>query len=132
MEHEEEAEEEAEEETEEPNVVEASAEQQPVDTTGEDPVVVDESGQEAPPPAKEVSIALTATDVANIVTVNEARASQGLGVLLLASGEPDPDGQLMVAEFKAKRATMIAMVAGAEAGTAPGDPPAPQGGFGGF
>lgn len=75
---------------------------------------------------------LTAADVANIVTVNEARASQGLGPLLLANGEPDPDGNLMVSEFKAKRAAMIAMVAGAEQGQAPGEEPPPdQGGFGG-
>jgi hypothetical protein len=103
-----------------------------VEVTGEEPVVIDEAGQSPPLPKKEVSVTLTATDVANIVTVNEARASQGLGPLLLANGETDPDGNLMVAEFKAKRAAMIAMVAGAEQGQAPGEEPPPdQGGFGG-
>jgi len=128
MEHEDETEEQ-ETETEQPPVQASEAK---VEVTGEEPVVIDEAGQAPPPPAKEVSVTLTATDVANIVTVNEARASQGLGPLLLANGEPDPDGNLMVSEFKAKRAAMIAMVAGAEQGQAPGEEPPPdQGGFGG-
>jgi hypothetical protein len=128
MEHEDETEEQ-ETETEQPPVQASEAK---VEVTGEEPVVIDEAGQAPPPPAKEVSVTLTAADVANIVTVNEARASQGLGPLRSANGEPDPDGNLMVSEFKAKRAAMIAMVAGAEQGQAPGEEPPPdQGGFGG-
>lgn len=55
-------------------------------------------------------VELTATDIATIVTVNEARASQGLPPM-----EGD-DGKLTVAEFKAKHAGPIAEAAQAEAG----------------
>lgn len=47
---------------------------------------------------------LTSSDLARVVTVNEARASVGLSPLSLATGEDDPDGQLTIAEFGAKRA----------------------------
>lgn len=51
------------------------------------------------------TIALAPTDLAKITRVNEGRASAGLGPLLLADGvTPDPDGNLTIDEFSAKRA----------------------------
>lgn len=47
---------------------------------------------------------LTDSDMASIVTVNEGRANQGLGPLMDANGQPDPDGALTVEQFRAKRA----------------------------
>lgn len=64
--------------------------------------------------ARSTTIALTSTDVAGIVTVNEARLSQGLPVL------PTADGHLTVSEFQAKHAATIAAAANATAGTTPG------------
>jgi len=63
------------------------------------------SGGSAPPP-----LALTATDLAGIVSVNEARASVGL--------PPDPgaDGLLTVAQYQAKYAATVAAAANALAG----------------
>lgn len=57
-----------------------------------------------PPPqtATAPTIALAPTDLANVVFVNEARASAGLGPLMRA-GVEDPDGYLTIAEFKAKK-----------------------------
>lgn len=47
---------------------------------------------------------LTGTDIATVITVNEARADMGKGPLTLPnSSTPDPDGWLTVTEFKAKR-----------------------------
>lgn len=46
---------------------------------------------------------LTSTDMASITTVNEGRKSVGLGPLVKPTGELDPDGNLTIAEFKAKR-----------------------------
>jgi len=43
---------------------------------------------------KAPSIALAPTDIARAVSVNEARASAGLGVLTDAMGQVDPDGRL--------------------------------------
>jgi len=58
-------------------------------------------------PAQEVQVAtqkptieLTPTDLATIVTVNEARAQRGL--------PPRPDGEVTIAEFQARNATVIA------------------------
>jgi hypothetical protein len=48
---------------------------------------------------KAPSTQLAPTDVAKVVTVNEARAAQGLGPLMLETGTEDPDGGLTVAEF---------------------------------
>ncbi len=62
-------------------------------------------------------IKLTGTDLASIVTVNEARSESGLGHLQLpppGNGD-DPDGFLTVAEFKAKK-----MATGTTQGTAEG------------
>jgi phage-related protein (TIGR01555 family) len=71
-----------------------------------------------PPPADDGSaVELTPSAVSGIITVNEARAAKGLG--------PWPDeaeGQLTVAEFVAKRASVIAVAANAEAGSV-GKPP---------
>jgi hypothetical protein len=53
---------------------------------------------------KAPSIALAPADIARVVSVNEARASAGLGVLLLPTGQPDPDGRLTVEEYAAKKA----------------------------
>lgn len=52
------------------------------------------------------SIQLAPTDLAKIVKVNEGRASAGLGPLLLASGERDPDGDLTIEEFATKKAAV--------------------------
>lgn len=50
-------------------------------------------------------VELGVADLAKIVTVNEARASTGLGPLM-RDGSLDPDGHLTVAEFAAKRAAL--------------------------
>ncbi len=55
-------------------------------------------------------LALTATDIATIITANEARASVGLEPL------PGPDGKLTLPQFKAKYATAIAAAVNAEDG----------------
>lgn len=47
---------------------------------------------------------VTPSAVAATTTINEIRASQGLGPRMLANGQPDPDGDLTVAEFQARRA----------------------------
>jgi hypothetical protein len=62
------------------------------------------------------TIQLAPTDVAKVVLVNEARASAGLGPLLLATGAEDPDGKLTVSAFDAKQAARAA---------APTAPPSP-------
>lgn len=54
---------------------------------------------------KAPSIALAPTDIARVVTVNEARASAGVGPLLLPDGTTDPDGKLTVEQFAAKKAS---------------------------
>ena len=54
--------------------------------------------------AKAPTIALAPTDLAGVVSVNEARASAGLGPLMIAGGgAEDPDGFLTVGEYKAKK-----------------------------
>lgn len=63
-----------------------------------------------------VRIELTATAQAAIVTVNEARASQGLPPWR------DSDGDLTLTQFQAKHAEVVAEVANAEAGVV--EPPA--------
>lgn len=50
------------------------------------------------------SIALAPTDIARVVTVNEARASAGLPALTLPTGAPDPRGTLTVEQFAASTA----------------------------
>jgi hypothetical protein len=54
--------------------------------------------------AKAPNIALAPTDLAGVVSVNEARASAGLGPLMIAGGGgEDPDGFITVGEYKAKK-----------------------------
>lgn len=67
-------------------------------------------GQTGQAGAAPVPIALTSTDIASIVTVNEARASQGLSPI-----DP-PDGALTVSEYQAKHAAIVAAAANAVAG----------------
>lgn len=86
--------------------------------------LADEFGVKAPllpmESNKAPSIALAPTDIARVVSVNEARASAGLGPLLL-NGAPDPDGALTVEEFSAKKAAKSSTPIG-PAGTAPAGP----------
>lgn len=49
------------------------------------------------------SLALTPTAFGAVVTVNEARAAQGLGPLLLPDGSEHPDGRLTVTEYQNKQ-----------------------------
>lgn len=49
------------------------------------------------------AVALAPTDMASVITVNEARAMAGLGPLKKVDGSLDPNGGLTVAEFRAKR-----------------------------
>ena len=63
------------------------------------------------PEAVRPNIALTSTDVAGIVTVNEARAAQGLPPMA------GPEGALTVSEYQARNAATIAAAANATSGT---------------
>ena len=47
---------------------------------------------------------LASTDIARVIRVNEARASLGLGPLVLADGSPDPAGDLTVESYSARNA----------------------------
>lgn len=63
------------------------------------------------PPASDgqaPSIALAPTDIARVVTVNEARASAGLPPLVLSTGAPDPRGSMTVEQFAASAAAQSA------------------------
>lgn len=71
---------------------------------------VESKGAASPEAAPKID--LTPSDLATIVTVNEARRSQGLPPL---DGE---DGDLTIAEFKAKHSAVIAEAADAEEGDA--------------
>lgn len=51
-----------------------------------------------PPPGAQI----TRTALGSVITVNEARAAHGLGPKVLGNGDPDPSGQLTVAEFVAR------------------------------
>ena len=80
-----------------------------------DPAAAETEGQEDPSPAEEKAsggkVVLAPTDIAIVVTVNEARASQGL------SPWPNKEeGQLTVAEFKARKEAE-----GTEVGAAEGE-----------
>lgn len=89
--------------------------------------------QEQPPEA--ATLSLTSTDLAFVVTVNEARERNGLAKLTLDNGALDPDGLLTIAEYKAKRNLIVATAAKAEKGESVEDPPPPppmvHPGFGG-
>lgn len=70
------------------------------------------------PAVDEPKLEITPSDMATVVTVDEARASVGLGPAAV-------DGELTIAEYKAKFAPVIAEAAAADAGaTAPTDPAA--------
>lgn len=76
------------------------------------------------------TIALAPTDLANVVRVNEARASAGLGPLLDENGDNHPDGLLTISSFKAKQDAAIAREtaeaqAAATIAVAAAAPPAP-------
>lgn len=77
---------------------------------------------------------LTPSAQGAIIKVDEARASIGLPPLTKEDGSPDPDGQLSIAEFQSKHATMISDASKAEKGTDPNEPPPPMlaPGAGGF
>jgi hypothetical protein len=66
------------------------------------------------PAAAQKPIPLTPTDIASIVLVNQALASLGL------PPRGDADGDLTVAQFQAKHATVVAAAANAAAGDAGG------------
>jgi len=93
-------------------------------------------GEVTPPPEEELNpveaeqtqkVALTASDLASIVSVNEGRASVGYGPLLKPDGTLDPDGDLTIAEFQAKREAKGAKLGEAigEAESPPPPPPPP-------
>lgn len=70
------------------------------------------------PPATAAAVptlTLAPTDIATVISVNEARASAGLGALNLPDGTPDPDGSLTVAQFAIKKAAAAAPPAAAAA-----------------
>jgi hypothetical protein len=62
--------------------------------------------------AADSKVALTPSDVATITTVNEARASLGLPAL------ENDEGELTVAEYKAKHAAVVAQASAASDGSA--------------
>lgn len=101
------------------------APQPPPEPTPEPPEDSSSSSSTEPPTG-----ALTPSDMAAIVTVNEARKSAGLDPI------DGPEGVLTVAEYKAMRAKTVAMAANASLGTVgvtvagaaapkPGGPPMP-------
>jgi phage gp29-like protein len=59
-------------------------------------------------------LTLTPSSMESVVTVNEARAQAGLEPLTLPDGTVDPDGDLTIPEFKAKREAAAAVTGGAE------------------
>lgn len=85
----------------------------------------------APAPAAGSGAALTGTDAATVITVNEARNAMGLGPLVGVDGNVDPDGGLTVAEFKAKRMAAGQLLGTDEAQTETGNPDLGAGGSGG-
>lgn len=68
---------------------------------------------------------LTPSAQGAIVKVNEARAKLGYPPLTTAGGALDPDGNLTIAEFTAKRSAVVAEAAKAESGVDPNKKPAP-------
>lgn len=72
---------------------------------------------------------LSADDLSKIITVNEARAAMNLPALTTESGALDPEGNLTVAEWKAKHAPRVApALPGAGDGSGGGDGEGGQGG----
>lgn len=76
--------------------------EQPLDQDDDTPLPTTEEAPEVNAVAG-TNLVLAPTDIASVVTVNEARQSQGLGPLVDAQGLKDPDGMLTVAEFRSKR-----------------------------
>lgn len=95
----------------------------PTEAPVEEPYIPEEM------PPQTDALKLTSTDLGIIVTVNEARASVGLGPLVDANGNYDPDGDLTIAQFKAKHEATVAAAANAEegGGDAPPPPAPPKG-----
>ncbi len=60
-----------------------------------------------------MKLTLAPTDIATVVTVDEARASQGL------PPSTGADGALTITEYKAKNAATVAEAASATSGTTP-------------
>lgn len=87
----------------------------------QDPNAPPQTGLRSPPAGPE-PLKLNASDLAAIVTVNEARASAGLGPLMKINGSQDPDGLLTMLEFKTQRADVVAAAAKADKGLGPSDP----------
>lgn len=90
--------------------------------------VIGDDGQPIMPPAapaapEQPELKVNASDLALVITVNEARRSVGLPPLSTPGGGLDPDGLLTMAEFKVKRADTVAKAANAEQGKL-GEPPA--------
>ena len=79
-----------------------------------DEVPTDDPKSEPADTEKPAELVLAPTDLASIVTVNEAREAQGLG--------PIEDGNLTIDEYRAKHAQVIAAVTEAEGGGTPGEP----------
>lgn len=75
-------------------------------------------------PAGEESL-VTDTDQAAVFSVNEVRGKKGYGPLRLPNGQPDPDGNLTVAEFAAKREAKGEAVGDALGPAKPAPNPAP-------
>jgi phage gp29-like protein len=63
----------------------------------------DEGDDDEPAVAVPVGEGALSPEDADIMTVNEARARKGLGPLTGADGAPDPDGNLTVADYVAKK-----------------------------
>lgn len=64
-------------------------------------------------------VELAPTDIAAALTVNEVRASQGFSPLTLPDGKLDPDGEISVAEYKAKLTAKSESYGSAPSPTAP-------------
>jgi len=73
----------------------AAGEQQPVTPQAS----VEEGAREG------AGVSVGSADQASILTVNEAREGQNLPLLTMPDGSLDPDGELTVAEYKAKHGT---------------------------
>lgn len=72
---------------------------------GVDAPALPEESKKAP------TIVLAPEDIARVVTVNEARASAGAGTLMRPDGSLDPDGNLTVEQFAAKKAAAASSAA---------------------
>lgn len=119
---------------------EASGQPAANDTEADPSIKVEDVPEGALPEAKQ-PLEITPSDLASIVTVNEGRANIGLPELTLPDGSRDPDGDLTIAEYRAKKeaagAAMgaeVGAVEGRESVGLPAEAPAPAGppGGGGF